>query len=273
MTTEQAIKLASEKFPFKDYMTSGSRIKRVYLNIVKSVARHLQPGSRILDFGSGPCDKSAALHFLGYQCTAYDDLEDDWHKLHDNREKIMSFAKDCGVNFKMATDRSLPFEKNSFDMIMLNSVIEHLHDSPRELLNNLLEFATPGGLLFITVPSAVNIRKRIAVLLGKSNLTRFEEFYWDDDPWRGHVREYVKDDLIKLARYLNLEIIEIRSCDHFVENRLSKFSQPVYLFLTGIFRGWKDSWLLVAKKKEGWKPRKTLPQEELLRIFPNRRFR
>jgi hypothetical protein len=33
----------------------------------------------------------------------------------------------------------LPFDKCSFDMIMLHDVLEHLHDSPRDLLNDLFE--------------------------------------------------------------------------------------------------------------------------------------
>ena len=270
MTIEKAIQSVVKKFPFKGYMTSRSKARGIFSNIAKTVVRYLRPGSRILDFGSGPCDKTAVLQSLGFLCSAYDDLQDDWHLNPGNQEKIISFAMECGVNFKLATDRALPFEKNFFDMVMLHSVIEHFHDSPRELLNDLLELVKPGGLLFITVPNAVNIRKRISVFFGRTNLPPFEEYYWSD-PWRGHIREYVKTDLIKLAKYLNLELLEIRGCDHMLETRLSAFSQPVYLFVTSMFTGWKDCWLLVAKKKEGWLPKKTLPQEELFQIFPNRR--
>lgn len=276
MTTEKAVQLANERFPIKGYMTSvagnnvsGSRIRGVYYNIANTVRRYLQPGSKILDFGSGPCDKTAVLQLLGFQCSAYDDLQDDWHQNSGNREKILSFTRDCGIDFKLAVDYSLPFEKGQFDMIMMNAVIEHLHDSPRELLNSLLELTKPGGLLFITVPNAINIRKRLAVLFGKTNLTDYEEFYWHPDPWRGHVREYVKDDLVKLSGYLNLDVLEVKGCDHMVEDRLSPISRYPYLFFTGLFKGWKDSWMLVAKKKENWQPARTLPQEELFRIFPN----
>jgi len=268
MTTKEAIQLAIEKFPFKEYMTSGSKARRVYLNVANTVVRHLQPGSRLLDFGSGPCDKTAILQLLGFECYAYDDLQDDWHQMPGNQEKIISFARDSGINFTLAVDRIMPFEKNFFDMVMLHAVIEHLHDSPRELLNDLLEFVKPGGFLFITVPNAVNIRKRIAVVFGKTNLTRFEEYYWPPGPWRGHIREYVKDDLVKLSEYLNLDVLEIRGCDHMLEYRLSPISQSVYLFFTGMFKGWKDSWLLVAKKRKGWVPRRTLSQEKLAEINP-----
>ena len=151
-------------------------------------------------------------------------------------------------------------------MIMLHDVLEHLHDSPRDLLNDLLELAKPDGLLFVTVPNAVNIRKRIAVVFGKTNLPRFEGYYWYPESWRGHIREYVRGDLVKLCEYLNLEVLELRGCDHMLE-KLPRRIRRAYLLVTSIFRGWKDSWLLVARKRQGWSAKKTLPQNELARIL------
>jgi SAM-dependent methyltransferase len=270
MTTAQAAEIVNKSFPIAGYMSADSNeVRRSYFNIVNTVLKYLPAGRSILDFGSGPCDKTAILQTMGYKCSAYDDLQDDWHQNPGNREKIIAFAQNAGIDFKLATDYSLPFEQNHFDMVMMHSVIEHLHDSPRELLNSLLELAKPDGFLFITVPNAVNIRKRIAVLFGKTNLTNYEEYYWHSDPWRGHIREYVKDDLVKVSKYLDLEILELRSCDHMMENRLSNLTRPVYLGLTSIFRGWKDSWLLLARKKPGWQPRRNISKEDQYRIFPN----
>jgi SAM-dependent methyltransferase len=265
MTIDEAIRKVLAEFPFEGYMTPGNTLKGSYRSIADVVVRHLKPGATILDFGSGPCDKTAVLQMLGFHCSAYDDLQDDWHRTSDNREKILSFAGKYGIEFQEANG-DLAFEKNSFDMIMLHDVLEHLHDSPRVLLNDLLELAKPGGLLFITVPNAVNIRKRIAVAVGRTNLPSFEGYYWYPGPWRGHVREYVKSDLAKLAEYLNLDTVELRGCDHMLE-KLPRASRPAYLFITGIFSSWKDSWLLVARKRENWRPRTALPQDELNRIL------
>jgi SAM-dependent methyltransferase len=266
MTVEEAIQRTEAAFPFSGYMTpGGGKGPGAYSNIGLTVLRHLKPGSTILDFGSGPCDKTAVLQFLGYRCTAYDDLQDDWHRLSDNREKIISFATSCGIDFRLAGG-GLPFDKNSFDMIMLHDVLEHLHESPRDLLNDLLEFAKPGGLLFVTVPNAVNIRKRIDVLVGRSNLPRFEGYYWYPGTWRGHIREYVQNDLMQLSEYLNLEVVELHGCDHML-HKLPGPMRSTYLGVTRVFQGWKDSWMLVARKRPDWVPRKTLPEEELARIL------
>ncbi len=266
MTPKEAIQRTIRRFPFKGYMLPGTEEKGSYLNIANTVRRYLQPGSKILDFGCGPCEKTAILQFLGFRCSGYDDLQDDWHKKPGNREKILSFASGCGIDFRLANGCALPFDKKFFDMIMLHDVLEHLHDSPCDLLNDLLELAKPEGLLFLTVPNAVNIRKRIDVLLGRTNMPHFEGYYWYPGFWRGHVREYVREDLVMLSKYLNLEVLELRGCDHMLQ-KLPAAVRPAYLLLTKVFTGWKDSWLLVARKKQDWVPRKTLPQEELACIL------
>jgi hypothetical protein len=132
----------------------------------------------------------------------------------------------------------------------------------------LLELAKPEGLLFITVPNAVNIRKRLNVLFGETNFPGFEGYYWYPGVWRGHVREYVRNDLKKLSEYLDLEVLELRACDQMLQ-KVPASLRPVYLFATKLFDGWKDSWLLVARKKAGWSPRRTLPNNELAKILEN----
>lgn len=265
MTSEEAIQFVAERFPFKGHI--HPRVRGVYLIIAKTVLRYMQPGSKILDFGSGPCDKTAVLQTLGYKCSACDDFQDDWHRIEENREKIIAFTKDFGINFKVINNNELPFEKHYFDMLMMHHVLEHIQGSPRDLLNDLLKLVKPEGLIFVVVPNAVNIRKRVAVLFGKSNYPRFGWYYWYPGPWRGHVREYVKDDLIKLCKYLNLGIIELRSC-HGMLFRIPTAARMVYLPITKIFPGWRDSWLLVAKKRPDWMPNKTQPPDEALREFP-----
>jgi hypothetical protein len=137
-------------------------------------------------------------------------------------------------------------------------VLEHFHDSPRELLNNLLESAKPRGLLFVMMPNIANIRKRVALLMGKSNLESFGRYYWTPGPWRGHVREYARSDLEQLATFLNLQILELRGV-HDMLGRLPPIIRPAYLAATKLFPAWRDSWMLVARKPEGWTAQRQAP--------------
>ena len=263
MSPEQAIETVLRTFPFPGYATE---LRECYRNIAVTVLRHLERGSSVLDFGCGPCDKTAIVQLLGFKCTGYDDLSDYWHAIQDNRDKILQFARETNIDFRLAGEGGLPFAANTFDMLMLHDVIEHLHDSPRNLLNDLLELVKPRGLLVATVPNAANIRKRLDLLRGRTNYVKFEIFYWHPDPWRGHVREYVKDDLKQLAEYLGLDIIELKGCDHMLY-RLPTKLRRLYLNATMLAPGWKDTLMLVARKRDGWKPRKMLSPEELKAIL------
>lgn len=253
---KEAVRLVLELFPFKNYFDPEDNS---HLDTAASVARHLPRGAKILDFGSGPCDKTAVLQAMGYECYAYDDLSDAWHVKPGVREKITSFAQSAGVQFSLAVPGiGLPYRKEYFDMVILNDVMEHLHDSPKELLNDLLELVTPMGLMLITVPNAGNIRKRLALLSGGTNYPQYDYFYWNAGQWRGHVREYVKEDLIRLSEYLDLEVLELRGCDRML-TRVPRPWRRIYVTATNAMKGLKDTWTLVARKRLGWKPQRELP--------------
>ena len=154
-------------------------------------------------------------------------------------------------------------------MVMAHDILEHLHDSPREVLNNLIELVRDGGYVFVTVPNAANIRKRIDLLRGRTNYSDFRSFYWMPAPWRGHIREYVRDDLTQLCLYAGLTPRELRSCHHMTEKkRFPWIVRWAYEAATNLFPGWRDTWLLVAQKPANWKRDPNPPSpEELATIY------
>jgi len=253
MDPKEAFNQLLDEFPFDNYIQCEF-LSNSYKTIIDTVHENLPINSKILDFGCGPCDKTALLQKLGYDCFGYDNLQDDWHKIDNNRQIILKYIKKQGIKFiDGGIKKEWPFQKSLFDMVMLHDVIEHLHDSPRTLLNDLVDTLTDGGLLFITVPNAGNIRKRIDLLLGKTNLPPFDGYYWSPDPWLGHNREYVLGDLKKLANYLGLEIIELKAVDHMLTlEKIPKILIPFWKAMTILFPSWKDSWSLLAKKPIGW---------------------
>ena len=253
LTVKQAIAKLRETFPFPRYAAAS---EEAAAEVAATVMRRVPSGSRVLDFGSGPMYKTAVLQLLGYRCSATDDLQD--YVFNDAIVGTMTrFAESLGMRFFRA-DGKLPSE--TFDLIMILDVIEHLHDSPRELLLALAERLRPEGYLLITVPNAANIRKRLDLLRGRTNLPRFASFYWLPGPWRGHVREYVRDDLQSLARFLQFKLVELRSYHHMIDV-LPRALRPPYRAVTSLFPGWRDSWLLLMQKPRDWTPAHTLPAE------------
>lgn len=53
-----------------------------------------------------------------------------------------------------------PYEPNSFDVIRLNNVIEHV-SSPRALLEDIRPLLRPGGLLFISTPNVTSFTEAL----------------------------------------------------------------------------------------------------------------
>ncbi len=260
MTPEEAVEIVRKDYPF-EACHPMNQPKAV--NIARTVLKYLKPPAKILDFGAGPCDETAVLSVLGFECSACDDLKNPWHKVSGNQEKILTFAARFNISYcQIDKETDLPFEKSEFDMLMLNDVLEHLHESPRDLLNDLLSFVKPRGYFFVTVPNAVHLMKRIKVVLGRTNLPSFKLYYWLPGPWRSHIREYVMDDLVELAKYLGLDVLELHGCHHMLES-IPSFLRPIWIGLTSVLVTGRDSWLLVARKKPGWAPKKSVPQKEL----------
>ena len=253
LTVKQAIAKLRETFPFPRYAAAS---EEAAAEIAATIARRVPPGSRVLDFGCGPMYKTAVLQLIGYQCAATDDMQDPCFT-PENLQTMSQFAQSLGIDFFAA---GAPAPRREFDLIAILDVIEHLHDSPRELLVSLAEQLRPEGYLLITVPNGGNIRKRLDLLRGRTNFPRFASFYWLPGPWRGHVREYVRGDLQSLARFLQFKLVELRSYHHMIDV-LPRPLRPWYRAVTSLFPGWRDSWLLLLQKPKGWEPPRSVPPE------------
>ena len=258
---ERACADALARFPFPGYFDPALGGHR---SIVRTVARYLAPGSRLLDFGAGAADKTAPLTALGYRCTAVDDLSDEWHQRGDARQRIHDFAAAMGIEY-VGSPGEIPADE-TFDMLMLHDVLEELHDSPRHLLIDLLARVREGGYLFITVPNHVNLRKRLSVLRGRTNNPRFEVFYWyPGQKWRGPVREYSRGDCEALAHALDLDVVELTGAHHML-GQVPPRLRRAYLAVSRMMPNTRDTWSMVARKRAGWAPRRDLDGDELRRV-------
>jgi ubiquinone/menaquinone biosynthesis C-methylase UbiE len=66
-------------------------------------------------------------------------------------------------------DLTTHFADNSIDVVTSFHCIEHLHGSPRLVLEAAMRVLKPKGIMIIEVPNAANVRKRLAVLCGRTN--------------------------------------------------------------------------------------------------------
>jgi SAM-dependent methyltransferase len=260
---KEAFRRVGKSFPFAGYLEARIEACR---DISATLLEHRPPPGRVLDFGAGPCEQAAILQVLGYEVAAIDDLGDRWHGLSDNRERIVEFAAEFGVDLHVGRDLPARWEA-PFDVVMLHDVIEHLHDSPREILDALVGRLRDGGLLFITVPNAVNLRKRLQVLRGRTNYPDFASYYWLPAPWRGHVREYTRGDLEQLVDYLGLELVDLRAVHHHVRHRLPSSLSALYRATTSIVPNTRDTWSLLARRPPGFQRRADLDEARMRQLL------
>jgi len=110
----------------------------------------------------------------------------------------------------------VPTSDESFDLVIMDNVIEHIYD-PRRLLGECRRVLKKGGILAVLTPNQARLINRFRLLLGRS-------VYYPLDVWlgtrqehisrkgqmvfAGHIREYT---IVELGRMLNLVGFEIES--------------------------------------------------------------
>ena len=241
-------------FPIVDYIDESVWHE---LETILNTLRKFLPdfeNKRLLDIGCGPMDKTAMFQTLGFQCYAVDDLNDPWHKRYDNISKIKKYAKDLSINFfhQQQGDYTIPFEGGSFDVVCSLAVIEHLHESPRRLLNAMGAYAKDDGLLVIVMPNSVNLRKRLSVLSGRTNYVPVDQFFYSVGSWRGHVREYSLQETAYICREMGFEILSKTTFEHLAHTKLKFPLRELYITLGNIMPTLRSGVLVACRKPKSW---------------------
>ena len=91
-----------------------------------------------------------------------------------------------------SAEEKLPFEKDFFDIILFNDVLEHL-ENPKVALENIWKVLKKGGILYITTPNLNIIRKKI--------------FRYADEK-EHHISLFSHSNLISLLNSLGFKIAE-----------------------------------------------------------------
>lgn len=173
----------------------------------------LGPGKRLVDLGAGLSPFGLLCRVHGMEVTLVDDFGGGGGvELRQESPEIPLlevFEKQFGLAIvrRNFLEQPLPLPDASADVVTCFHSLEHWHHSPRPLFREIVRIIKPGGFLVIATPNAANIRKRVYVLLGRSNFPSLREWYEDGDPvFRGHVREPVVRDLWQLMEWNGFEV-------------------------------------------------------------------
>jgi SAM-dependent methyltransferase len=124
------------------------------------------PRKRVLDLGCR--DGALTQAYAG---------ENDVVGVDADREALAEASK-LGIETRWADlDEPLPFEDESFDVVVAGELLEHLRD-PRRLAAEARRVLRPGGTFVASVPNAFRLKNRLRFLLGRKP---------EDDPTHLHM--------------------------------------------------------------------------------------
>ena len=174
------------------------------------IANTFVDGGTLVDLGGGYNFTNAVLVNLGMKVICVDLLDD--YFVHSTLKAPMSeqfdYLREQGVNFIKTDlinfDLEKEFGSSALDVVCSYHCLEHFHHSPKKVISSSIKALKKGGVIFIEVPNAVNILKRVKIALGKTNYNPFDNYY-ESDRFVGHIREYSVDDLEQFAEYLSLK--------------------------------------------------------------------
>lgn len=114
----------------------------------------IEKGAKILDIGAGIGKTMLAFKNYGYDTYGIEPSQPFYQRAIGK----MRVPKD---KLKLASVEECDYEHNTFDVIIMAAVLEHLYE-PSEIINKVIKWLKPGGLMFIEAPSSRWLVNKIA---------------------------------------------------------------------------------------------------------------
>lgn len=132
-----------------------------------------------------------------------------------SEEYVKKAKKNCSdkrVSITQGSVYSLPYDKESYDLIICSEVLEHL-DNQEKGLSEIRRVLKKGGNILITVPN-----ERFPFLWDPLNWILMRLFnthvnkniWWLAGIWAGHERLYTRSNLTNIMRKEGFEVVKIK---------------------------------------------------------------
>ncbi len=156
-------------------------------------------GARILDIGCG----------LGVYVRKFREFSDRVCGIDIDAKRLREGAKTT-PGLMLAVGENLPFPDNSFDVVVLNEVIEHVRDD-RETMGEAFRVIRPGGHIVVYAPNRLYPFETHGIYLGKRFVFGNIPFVnWLPSPLRNrlvpHARAYTKSGIRRTYRDLSAHV-------------------------------------------------------------------
>jgi SAM-dependent methyltransferase len=208
-----------------------------YRNTLRWIERVLPPGGRLLDIGSG---QFAVLcrYLLDCKCDVLD---------IDTKSAEALRANDIGFH-AMDLSRDVFVAEQTYDLVVMAEVIEHVPTPPYVVLGNLVPALKPGGHLLLTTPNLYSLRNVLWLATGRR---LFDHFLipGPDEPL-GHFLEYGLDQMKWHFTKANLEIVDasIEQLSWGAATRGAWLARMALAPLLYAHRMWRESLVVLGRR-------------------------
>jgi methionine biosynthesis protein MetW len=134
-------------------------------------------------------------------------------------------------------DPGLPFAADSFDLVVLADVLEHLAD-PAAGLARAVGWCRPGGAVLVSVPNVAHWQARLALLRGRWPQTDSGTFD------ASHLRWFTRDALATLLREAGLRDVELDAIVPALRNHAPAAATP-------LVRRLEPAWQALGRRAPG----------------------
>ena len=118
--------------------------KERYLNDVRIIDRHYKSGT-ILEIGGHPFHFTFFLSRLDYNLISLD--------IDPSRARPLIDKSGLNVIKCNVETEKLPFDDETFQMVLFNEIFEHLRINPIDTLEEVNRVLKPGGIMMLTTPN------------------------------------------------------------------------------------------------------------------------
>lgn len=155
--------------------------------------------TRVLEIGAFFGVVCICLAKLGLKVTAADLPE--YMEMPEQKERFGRHG--IGIASVRLEDFVLPLADESFDVVIMCEVLEHLNFNPLPLIKEINRVGAPDSLFYVSVPNFAYYRKRLDLLFNRPILQPVSAYFDQLDGSKdlivnGHWREYTKSELINL---------------------------------------------------------------------------
>ncbi|MGI5841290.1 MAG: class I SAM-dependent methyltransferase [Patescibacteria group bacterium] len=245
MTTSTSLKEICQTAENKKYYDIHINRFSFILNTVKNLK--LPPQSQVLDVGCYPPHLFNSFLELGFQVKG----------VSSSHETIK--AKNI-YPINIETD-NLPFEDNSFDLIVFSEVLEHLIEYPSLFFNEVSRVLKKNGYFLLTTPNALRTQNIFLLLLKQNIYPPLDQFkstkLASHTIYHRHNREYTLSELINIFPKNIMTTIKASCFISFSPFReknksdsfIQKFLKTTNFLLMLIFPSRKDTLFLLYQKQ------------------------